>query len=156
MYLSDDKITEIFYLADEFCIEFEKNVSKHSIGNLPKRKPQMSQSEVITIMVLFHLGGFKNLKNFYLYHVKLHMAGLFPHTVSYNRFTELQQSAHFPWLFSWKPAVWGHVPGFLLLIRPRYVFVRTKGYQGTRSLTGLPSGENQQWAISLGLSSIMS
>jgi hypothetical protein len=96
MYLSEDKVTEIFYLADEFCIEFDKNVSRHSVGNLPKRKPQMSQSEIITIMVLFHLGGFKNLKNFYLYYVKLHMASLFPHTVSYSRFTELQQSAVFP------------------------------------------------------------
>lgn len=96
MYISEDKITEIFYLADEFCQEFEKNLSRHFIGNPPKRKPQMSQSEVITIVVLFHLGGFRNLKNFYLYHVKLHLSGLFPHTVSYNRFTELQQATALP------------------------------------------------------------
>lgn len=96
MYISEDKITDIFYLADEFCQEFDKNISKRSIGNPPKRKPQMSPSEVITIMVLFHLGGFKNLKNFYLYHVKLHLSGLFPHTVSYTRFTELQQATALP------------------------------------------------------------
>jgi len=111
MYLSDDKVIEIFYLADEFCIEFDKNVLKHSVGNPPKRKPQMSQSEVITIMVLFHLGGFKNLKNFYLYHVKLHLAGLFPHTVSYNRFTELQQSAAFPMAIFLKTCCLGKCTG---------------------------------------------
>lgn len=33
MYLSEDKIIEIFYLADEFCQEFEKTVSNHSLGN---------------------------------------------------------------------------------------------------------------------------
>lgn len=92
MYLSEDKIIEIFYLVDEFCLEFEKNISKHSIGNKPKRKPLMSKSEVITILILFHLGGFKNLKSFYLFYVKVHMSGYFPQTVSYNRFIELQQS----------------------------------------------------------------
>jgi hypothetical protein len=31
MYLSDQKVIEIFYLADEFCVEFDKNISKHSV-----------------------------------------------------------------------------------------------------------------------------
>jgi hypothetical protein len=54
MYFTHDKITEIFVLADEFCKEFEKTMSNHSIGNAPKRKPKMSTSEVICIMVIFH------------------------------------------------------------------------------------------------------
>ena len=54
MCLIEDKIIEIFYLADEFCQEFDKTVSNHSLGNEPKKKPRMSQSVVITIMVLFH------------------------------------------------------------------------------------------------------
>lgn len=69
MILSNSKITEIFYLVDEFRIEFEQTVKKHTLGNAPKRKPRMSCSEVITIMVLFHSGGFKNMKHFYLYYV---------------------------------------------------------------------------------------
>jgi len=93
MQLSKDKITEIFVLSDEFCQEFSKTISKHSIGNQPKRKPKMSQSEVITIMVLFHFGAFKNLKHFYLYYVKVHMNQDFPNTVSYNRFVELLQAS---------------------------------------------------------------
>lgn len=96
MQLSDDKITEIFYLADEFCKEFELVVSKHSLGNKPKRTPKMSQSEVITIMVLFHFGVFKNLKHFYQYFVKEHLNSCFPQTVSYNRFVELMQSVALP------------------------------------------------------------
>ena len=47
-------------------------------------------------MVLFHLGGFRNMKHFYLYYVKIHMSHLFPDTVSYNRFTELMQAAALP------------------------------------------------------------
>ena len=44
--LSDSKITEIFYLVDEFCLSFEESVQKHLIGNKPKRTPKMSCSEV--------------------------------------------------------------------------------------------------------------
>ena len=69
MNLTKDKITEIFYLADDFCIEFDKTIKGHLLGNLPKRKPKMSTSEVITIMVLFHFGQFRNFKHLYLGYV---------------------------------------------------------------------------------------
>ena len=96
MILSDNKITEIFYLVDEFCLSFEKIIQKHLIGNKPKRTPKMSCSEVITIMISFHLEGFRNMKYFYLYYVQKHMSHLFPNTVSYNRFLELMQNATLP------------------------------------------------------------
>ena len=96
MVLPDNKITEIFYLVDEFCLSFEKTIQKHLIGNKPKRTPKMSCSEVITIMIFFHFGGFRNMKHFYLYYVQKHMSHLFPNTVSYNRFLELMQNATFP------------------------------------------------------------
>ncbi len=49
----------------------------------------MSESEVITIMTLFYLGGFHNIKHFYEYFVKVHLTSKIPNIVSYNRFTEL-------------------------------------------------------------------
>ena len=96
MRLTDDKIIEIFYLADEFCQEFDKTVSKRSIGNEPNKKPKLTQSEVITIMVLFHYGSFKKMKHFYLNYVVVHIRSCFTKTVSYNRFTELMQAAFLP------------------------------------------------------------
>lgn len=96
MSLSTDKVTEIFYLADEFCIQFEATIGASSIGKAPKRKPRMSVSEVITLMTLFHSGSFRNMKHFYLHYVQKHMQSEFPQTVSYNRFTELMQSAILP------------------------------------------------------------
>lgn len=96
MTLTDNKITEIFYLIDEFHIEFDKSVEKHLLGNKPKRPPKMSPSEVITIMVMFHTGGYRNMKHFYIHYVQVHMVHLFPSTVSYNRFVELMQSASLP------------------------------------------------------------
>lgn len=96
MTLSPDKITEIFYLVDDFCIEFEKSVQNHLLGNRPKKTPKMSCSEVITIMILFHSGGFRNMKHFYTHYVQQHLAHLFPDTVSYNRYVELMQAATLP------------------------------------------------------------
>lgn len=93
MQITVDKITEIFVLADDFCKEFDKVTSEHMLGKKPKRKPRMSQSEVITIMVLFHFGTFKNLKHFYLHYVQKHLNQEFPQTVSYNRFVELLQGS---------------------------------------------------------------
>jgi hypothetical protein len=111
MNLNKDKITEIFYLADEFCNEFDKTVSNYILGNTPKKKPKMSPSEVITIMVLFHYGAFKNMKHFYQYFVKEHLADEFPHTVSYNRFVELMQSAALPMTLFLKACCLGKCTG---------------------------------------------
>ncbi|MEN2436771.1 IS982 family transposase [Weeksellaceae bacterium A-14] len=87
-----DKITDIFCTVDEFCIHFEKFTGSFLLGNPPKRKPKMSNSEIITIMILFQLSGFRTFKHFYIYYVQKHMHEDFPQTVSYNRFVELMQS----------------------------------------------------------------
>ncbi len=56
----------------------------------------MSDSGVITIMILFQLKGYRCLKHFYIDHVKRHMKDDFPDTVSYYRFVELQKKAMLP------------------------------------------------------------
>lgn len=90
------QITEIFCLVDEFMIEFNHKISKMIIGNPPKRKPTMSSSEVITIMILFQLSSVRNFKSFYLLYIKRHLKDDFPKTVSYNRFVELQKQVLLP------------------------------------------------------------
>jgi hypothetical protein len=59
MNLTKSKVTEIFYLIDEFCIQFKASTTSHTLGNAPKRTPALSQSEVITMMTLFHYGSFR-------------------------------------------------------------------------------------------------
>ena len=111
MNICKDKITEIFYLTDEFCKDFDKTISKHTLGNESRRKPKMSQSEVITIMILFHFGSFKNMKHFYEYFVKQHLKSEFPQTVSYNRFVELMQSVILPMTIFLKTCCLGNCTG---------------------------------------------
>lgn len=97
----ESKLTEIFFFTDEFCKDFEKVMVGHQIPTESGKKRRnrsykMSNAEVITILIAFHLGNFRNLKHFYLYYVKKHLQCEFPETVSYTRFVELQQKAMLP------------------------------------------------------------
>jgi len=99
--VSVDKITEIFCIIDDFCLEFEKAKSGHILPEQTAKKRRnrsftLSDSEVITILILFHAGQFRNLKHFYLHYVSQHLRNEFPRLVSYNRFVELQQKATMP------------------------------------------------------------
>ena len=90
------KVTEIFFIIDEFDKNFEKIVSDHSLVQNTdlkqrNRKSTLSDSEVMTILILFHSGHYRDLKHYYINHVKNHMKSEFPETVSYNRFVELQK-----------------------------------------------------------------
>lgn len=79
---TEDEIIELFYLTDDFCIEFDKNTNGHLLANKPKRKPKISTSKVMTIMILFHFGQFHNLKHFYVGYVQKHLSSYFPNKVS--------------------------------------------------------------------------
>ena len=97
----DSKLVDIFYFTDEFCKEFSKTLEgaqlKADNSEKSRNKPcTLSDSEVITIMIAFHLGSYLNLKHFYTQYVQVHLTREFPKIVSYNRFVELQQKALFP------------------------------------------------------------
>lgn len=111
MQLTTDKITAVFYLVDEFCQAFTKSFDAHLIGNKPKKTPKMSDSEVITILTLFHLGNFRNLKHFYLFYVQQHLIEDFPNTVSYNRFVELAHRVCVPMTLFLKTCCLGESTG---------------------------------------------
>lgn len=99
--ISIDKITEIFCLVDDFCQEIEQAkeghlLSKQALEKRRNRKFKMSDSEIITILIIFHLNHFRSIKHFYINYVQTHLNSEFPETVSYNRFVELQQKAFLP------------------------------------------------------------
>jgi Transposase DDE domain. len=97
----DANLVEIFYIIDEFCKEFDKVTRERMLPTNTAKKTRnrsftMSDSEVITIMILFHLGHCRDLKYFYNNHICIHRKKDFPNTVSYNRFVELQRKALVP------------------------------------------------------------
>jgi hypothetical protein len=48
-----------------------------------KRKFKMLKSEILTITDLFHIGGYKTFKYFYLFYVQKHLYSEFSETVCY-------------------------------------------------------------------------
>ena len=72
--LSAHKVSEIFCIADDFCQEFEKESEKTSLKSDEKqhrrRKGQMSDSEIMTILICFHFNTYRNFKHCYLCYVR--------------------------------------------------------------------------------------
>lgn len=96
--ITEDKVIEIFYMVDEYSKEFSKVKHKYSLGEgcsdgrRHRNKPnRMSDAEIMVILILFHTGGFRCFKHFYLGYVCRHMRHLFPRVVSYSRFVELEK-----------------------------------------------------------------
>ena len=105
MSIDNDKVTKIFCMADDFCRVYDRFVKVDGLA--PKRDKskrryhrdgRLSDAEVITIMILFHLGGYKCLKHFYLNEVCRNMTDPFPGLVSYNRFVELERKVVVPFI----------------------------------------------------------
>lgn len=67
--LNFEKVTDIFCLVAESCNKFDDYTTHFIIGN-PSTKPQiMSKSEVILIIILFHLNDFPFFKHLYTYYI---------------------------------------------------------------------------------------
>lgn len=93
-----DKITEIFVKADDFCKEFEMEYRKLQLpdsSNVKRRnrKSGLCDSEIITLLIAFQGGQFRNFKHFYLNYISVHLMDDFPGLVSYNRFIELSHKS---------------------------------------------------------------
>ncbi len=65
--ITEDKVTKFFCIIDEFCKFFEQeNGKKLLLGSDGKkhrmRKASLSGSEIMTILLIFHFGSFRNFK----------------------------------------------------------------------------------------------
>jgi len=102
--LTQDKIIEIYCIADDFCKEFAQEFKK--LKTLPdggkkrrNRSCEMSDSEIMTILLLFHFGTFKNFKHYYLHYIGIHLKKEFPKRLSYNRFIAIEHRVFVPMMF---------------------------------------------------------
>ena len=114
--IATDKITEIYCIVDEYTKYFytclnDKLLVESQETRIRQKPCKLSDSEVTTILVSFHLSGTRNLKHFYLYYVQKHLLKEFPKTVSYNRFVELTQKAIIPMIFFLKGLCSGKCTG---------------------------------------------
>jgi hypothetical protein len=91
-------LVELFCDVDDFCIAASKWTSQQLIGqpNKPGPKPKLAASEIMTIIIYFHMARFRDFKTFYTWYVMKQLRSEFPNLVSYNRFVELMPMALLP------------------------------------------------------------
>ena len=95
--ITKDKVTEIFCIIDEFDKNLDGELKKNlhlpnQNGNGKRyrnRKGRLSESEVMTILICYHFGTYRNFKEYYQNCIRGCFHKEFPNAVSYNRFVEL-------------------------------------------------------------------
>ena len=89
-----DKITQFYVELDDFCKEFEQELSKRPVieGAVKSRRRagNLSDAEMMSSYLLFHFGQFTNFKSFYTMYVQKHLVDLFPDVIRYERFNARQ------------------------------------------------------------------
>ena len=95
-------VTRVFCEIDDFTKTFVWSPSQVLLPNATpcrRRETELSPSELMTILVLFHRSdGYRNFKGYYTHFVSHYMRREFPNLVSYNRFIQLLPRLFWPLL----------------------------------------------------------
>lgn len=89
-----EDLTALFCDVDDFVKNHTLNSAKQIENKCKKyyRASKLSESEIMTICIMFHQSNYRNFKAFYLEYVIKYLHRSFPRLVSYNRFVELKSS----------------------------------------------------------------
>lgn len=104
----------LFYEIDNFCKAFVRFWQRFLLKQgLAKRiKPcSLCLSEIMTILVNFHMSGFRTFKDYYTKYVSQNLRGEFPGLISYNRFVELMPGVLVPLVTYLQRCRFGKVTG---------------------------------------------
>ena len=84
-------VTETFCKVDDFYNNFEPKFKRQLIkeGRQRQRPSELSPSEMMTILILFHHSCYRHFKGYYKNHVLKYYSEYFPNLISYNRFVQL-------------------------------------------------------------------
>lgn len=99
-------LISIFCDIDDFCKQFEpewrkiflENQDKNLIGDRKRRnrKTELSLSEAMAIVIMFHKTRFRTFKDYYHRYVLGFLKPYFPKLLSYSRFINLMKTCLFP------------------------------------------------------------
>jgi len=139
--LTKDKITEIFCVADDFCKLYDKEIKKHQmpVSDGKKRRNRsraMSDAEMITILLCFHFGSFRNFKHFYIFYVQEHLRGEFPNQFSYNRFIQLEHRLLIPLTMFLKLICFGECTGITFMDSTKIAICNNKRIRRNKTFKG--------------------
>lgn len=110
-------VTEVFCKADDFWKVAEPEFKRIQLGSgkvTRDRKTQMSTSEMITIVILFHGSCYRHFKGFYRNIVQNRLNHEFPNQISYARFVQLMPRILVP-LLAFLNSIKGPVTGISIV-----------------------------------------
>ena len=92
------RLLHLFCDVDDFCNLFTRWSQSQLLGQAhrPGPKPKLSVSEIMTIIIYFHMTRHRDFKTYYTEYVSQHLRTEFLNLVSYNRFVELVPTAFLP------------------------------------------------------------
>lgn len=109
-------LTTLFCSVDDFWKQFRHEWEQHLIDSgKGKRGPEseLSVSEMMTIVILFHQSNYRTFKHFYG-HIYTHFRSYFPKLVSYDRFVYKMKTLFIP-LFAYLLYYAGAVTGIAFI-----------------------------------------
>lgn len=98
---SENKLIALFIDVDDLYKSWQIYQADKQLGNSPTRVPELSESEVCTIIAAYHLSGYKCFEYYYRQLIKEKYRSYFPQAPSYERFLNLiSRSYPLMWLWS--------------------------------------------------------
>ena len=93
-----EELLAIFCDVDDFCRDYEEYCQHHLLMDKSQIIPKtsMSLSEIMTIVIYFHLSNQRTFKWYYIKFVGTVLRPYFPKQVSYNRFVEIMKMSIVP------------------------------------------------------------
>ena len=88
-------LLEVFCAVDDFWQEFEPAWRQKQLVERERQREragELSESEIMTIVIYFHQARYRDFKTYYIEHVERFLHSEFPKLVSYGRFIQLLPS----------------------------------------------------------------
>lgn len=85
-------LLELFCSVDDYCQNLKVTLPAQPLGagkKTRKRRTQLTDGEIMTILIHFHQSKYRNFKDYYCFHIQVALATEFPKTPDYSRFVAL-------------------------------------------------------------------
>lgn len=94
-----NKLVELFCDVDDFCRVFIPEWERQLISDGTRKRNRscrMTMSEIMTIIIAFHMSNHRDFKNYYKGYIAKFYRSHFPNLLSYTRFLEVMPKAIVP------------------------------------------------------------